>query len=156
MLPYSLGFFEVHRVANHPIKNHRAIMLKSQNFNREWRSVGHYSNMRTKIAQFKPLVPDRIQTRNAFPSGNFRWQPFAGHPLPTSVSWLSAAACVFPPDPRVQPRPFFNSIVRVGAGRIVQIPQRTRPGSKKRVQSLSYELVSDPAYDTRLETEFDR
>jgi len=47
-------------------------------------------------------------------------------------------------------RPFFNSIVRIRAGRIVQIPHRTQANGRR--QCFSYELV----YNARLETEFDR
>ncbi|WP_371424990.1 hypothetical protein [Tardiphaga sp.] len=74
MLTYSLGFLKVHGAAYHPIKNYRAVVLKSQNFNRERRFVGHSSNMRTKITQFKPLAYyDRgpIQPHNVFSMGEF-------------------------------------------------------------------------------------
>lgn len=56
MLTYSLGFLKVQGAAYHSIKNYRAVVHKSQNFNREQRFVGHSSNMRTLTAQFKPIV----------------------------------------------------------------------------------------------------
>ena len=41
MLAYSLGFLEVNASANNPIHNDPAIMVQSENFNRERPLVGH-------------------------------------------------------------------------------------------------------------------
>jgi len=46
MLTYSLGFRKVHGATNDPIQNYRAIMLKSQNFNRRSASTATCASFR--------------------------------------------------------------------------------------------------------------
>jgi hypothetical protein len=47
MLAYSLGFLEVNASANNPIHNNRAIMVQSENFNRERLLVDHSVSMQS-------------------------------------------------------------------------------------------------------------
>ena len=56
MLTYSLGFLKVQGAAYHSIKNYRAVVHKSQNFNRERRFVGHSSNM-CGFRSMPPSIP---------------------------------------------------------------------------------------------------